>query len=145
MVKITSWKLWVKIDVQLMELGNKRYVFPKNGFASIAGKVVLGKEKCERMSRVVKMVGGGGDKDGRRSILILGAQTQGHPRHPPLVGTHGTHQAPDLGRHSSCRSFFSEGFGFTFFLGLSILILADLPLGHAWKKDMFWNYLKTNS
>ena len=59
--------------------------FQKNGFA---GKVVLGKEKCERMSRVVKMVGGGGDKDGRRSILILGAQTQGHPRHPPLVGTH---------------------------------------------------------
>ena len=26
--------------------------------------------------------GGGGDKDGRRSILILGAQTQGHPRLP---------------------------------------------------------------
>ena len=62
MVKITSWKLWVKIGVQLMELGNKRYVFPKNGFA---GKVVLGKEKCERMSRVVKMVGGvGGTKMG---------------------------------------------------------------------------------
>ena len=134
MVKITSWKLWVKIDVQLMELGNKRYVFPKNGFA---GKVVLGKEKCERMWRVVKMVGGGG---GQRWAPIDTDPRRPNPRAPtaPTTGGHPGHPPPRSGSTLLLPEFlFSGFFRFTFFLCLSILILVDLPLGHAWKKDKF--------
>ena len=121
MVKITSWKLWVKIDVQLMELGNKRYVFPKNGFA---GKVVLGKEKCERMWRVVKMVGGWG---GQRWAPIDTDPRRPNPRAPTAPTRHQIWVDTPLAGVSFLRVL-----GFTFFLGLSIL--ADLPLGHAWMK-----------
>ena len=69
--------------------------------------------------------------------------TGGHPGHPG----HPRHPPPRSGSTLLLPEFLFLGFwGFTFFfLGLSILILADLPLGHAWKKDMFWNFLKTNS
>ena len=111
-------------------------------------KLFLEKRNASGCGEWWRWLGGGGDKDGRRSILILGAQTQGHPRHPPLVGTHGTHRCPDpdLGRRSSCQSFFSQGFGGSpSFLACRYWSLQTYPLVMPGKKDMFWNFLKTNS